>query len=744
MPRDLLAVFNFTRYLSSTRFRNSAVNAFEPWNEGDIVNFGGQTTDQRASYQKAAFLGFKSGAAAAAAAAAASGSVRNRPNSAPASAGGGAQLVCNNVIAGPGSDVVDNVTTQNGLAAYMESYNIHTYSNMETYTEQFAPARTAASDASRPLWLTECGIHLPAASPAPWSDLSIEDDARQAAFVAPSYAVSMFAGVKLHFFFVLSNYLERGLQFGLLRHTRTPRPAYSALAAVGHFFANSTMLGAVSITSSRAASIPPPSGDLRPATQRSGSSPPPLPPQLEASAYVLNSQPGGGADRLVVVVFCPVPQKYPLPPPSTCTTPAALRTPDVLQAAAVFDYLGRDLNSSVPETVTNTCIFVVLPVGSSIGTLIPPAQMAAAVAPPSANQAAPGPAPTMLASPPAPAPAPAPPPAPPAVVLQSAFDYDGATLSDDVHSLNATVGASTTVAFYVYNFGSMAKTGSVAAILSGGAKLTPLRTSAAPWHNLTVLPMQRARLTAALSPPTGRGWLDGTYGGVTLTGMFGEPDPALLYFRVGPDVATLKPAEEIQVAGSTMASKWTHNIAPGGKVDIEAVGSSAGRGECIQFTMNFSSSVTDCWAFPQLIFQNKSAGSRPGSAMDGVRFALEGLRTLPPVPQAGLPYYSVIFFTGAGTQYITPLTASPTASEPQEATVLFKDAKYGGNGTYQVLAFAVVVCANFASAAGWFLWPEESVSTAHITCRSAKRVCRHHTFLVVAQRECVGTIHSLL
>ena len=67
----------------------------------------------------------------------------------------------------------------------------------------------------------------------------LDDERRQAAFIAQSYATSLFAGVQRHFFFILGNYIENEVQFGLLRHDHTPRPGYVALAAVGRFLAGS-------------------------------------------------------------------------------------------------------------------------------------------------------------------------------------------------------------------------------------------------------------------------------------------------------------------------------------------------------------------------------------------------------------------------------------------------------------------------------------------------------------------------
>lgn len=222
MPRDLRDLYAFTSYLP-TRF-GKVVAAYEPWNEGNTLGFGGQTTDQRGSHQKAAYLGFKAAA------------VHELP------------FVCNNVLAGAGTNLTAVQTVGNDVAPYIQSYNVHSYQAVETYTDFFAPARLAGSATGAPIWLTECGIHLDVNTPPPWSDMTAENDRLQAQFLAPSFAVSFFSGIRVHFFFILTNYIEGTTQFGLLRHDRSPRPGYAALAAVGHFLANATSLGRVAHT----------------------------------------------------------------------------------------------------------------------------------------------------------------------------------------------------------------------------------------------------------------------------------------------------------------------------------------------------------------------------------------------------------------------------------------------------------------------------------------------------------------
>ena len=114
------------------------------------------------------------------------------------------------------------------------------------YLDRFETARQAAS--GRPIWITECGIRLQTDSEEPWGDLVPADERRQAEFVARSYASSLYAGTTRHFYFILGNYIERGVQFGLLRHDLTPRPGYVALAAVGRFLAGAECLGRLSPT----------------------------------------------------------------------------------------------------------------------------------------------------------------------------------------------------------------------------------------------------------------------------------------------------------------------------------------------------------------------------------------------------------------------------------------------------------------------------------------------------------------
>lgn len=283
-PRDLRDQYAFCQAMAQ-RFRGR-VSAWEPWNEANISVFGGHTIDEMCCLQKAAYLGFKAG----------DPEVR----------------VCWNVYAGSGSPRHSQGVIANEAWPYFETYNIHSYSTPDRYVNEFATAREAAC--GRPLWITECGIRLRTSDDKPWGDLAPEDERRQAEFIAHSYATSLFAGVQRHFFFILGNYIENGVQFGLLRHDQTPRPGYLALAAVGRFLAGAECLGRVSPT-----------------------------------IYAFRARPDG-RERDVLVAWG---EGGPWPLPAD------------LHVEAAFDHLGRSLGSKPPMTLGPAATFVLLPPAES-------------------------------------------------------------------------------------------------------------------------------------------------------------------------------------------------------------------------------------------------------------------------------------------------------------------------------------------------------------------------------------------
>jgi hypothetical protein len=215
-PRDLRDLYVFTQNM--TRRYNGKVQAWEPWNEANINGFGGHTIDEMCTLQKAAYFGLKSGATRV--------------------------TVCWNVFAGAGSELQTEGVLRNETWPYFETYNIHSYGPTTSYEKQFEGARDAAS--GRPVWISECGIRLKAETPKPWGEMTRSDENRQGEFIPRSYATSLYSGVDRHFFFILGNYWEKGIQFGLLRDDLTPRPGYLALAATGRFLAAAKCLGKIS------------------------------------------------------------------------------------------------------------------------------------------------------------------------------------------------------------------------------------------------------------------------------------------------------------------------------------------------------------------------------------------------------------------------------------------------------------------------------------------------------------------
>lgn len=168
-----------------SRFFGKNVAAYESWNEGNLAGQGGQTADQLAAFQKAAYIGYQA-------------------------VGAAAPIVSNNVIAEAGDNRTTEQIVNNRVPSYFDTYNIHTYTSPSGYEQSFAGARHAAS--GRPLWLSEFGIHLGTATPPPWSDMSPHTDLQQAMFIGHGYVNAFFAGVDRAFYFVLINYIEGNLQ----------------------------------------------------------------------------------------------------------------------------------------------------------------------------------------------------------------------------------------------------------------------------------------------------------------------------------------------------------------------------------------------------------------------------------------------------------------------------------------------------------------------------------------------------
>ncbi len=211
-PLDLRDAYRF--YRSMARRWRTAVAAFEPWNEADIPQFGGHTGAEIASFQKAAYLGLK--------------------------AGNPRIIACQNVFAVAQPAILEDFHA-NRPWPYFDTFNLHHYAPVEQYGQIYE--RFRAVSAGRPLWVTECNVPVRWSGSPDLQEPSAEDLRVQAERVAKVFAGSLHQGAEQVFYFLLPHYVEGQTQFGVLRRDLTPRPAFVALAAVGHLLADAQPLG---------------------------------------------------------------------------------------------------------------------------------------------------------------------------------------------------------------------------------------------------------------------------------------------------------------------------------------------------------------------------------------------------------------------------------------------------------------------------------------------------------------------
>lgn len=297
---DLRDVYRFARGVAG-RFRGR-VGAWEPWNEANVGTFGGHTVDEMCSWQKAAWLGFKSGDAG--------------------------LLVGWNATAAVPTDEHTRGVLLNEVWPYFDTYNIHSYDWAHGYDELWKPARDAAS--GRPIWVTEADRGTRHTGVAPFYDQDPRGELLKAHWMAQSYAQSLFAGSRRHFHFILGHYHEpNGVQFGLLRLDLTPRPAYVALAAAGRFLAGAEVIGRWQV-------------------------------REDLQVYVFRAMPDG-VERDVAVVWAE--REVDWPERGRCRV--EWDAPEVLRKGEAWDYLGRRVDGGLPGVVGSAPFFVVMERGAA-------------------------------------------------------------------------------------------------------------------------------------------------------------------------------------------------------------------------------------------------------------------------------------------------------------------------------------------------------------------------------------------
>lgn len=297
---DLRHVYRFAQQLAQ-RFQG-LVDAWEPWNEANVATFGGHTTDQICSWQKAAWLGFKAG----------------DPQ---------VTISWNATTGVPTSQQTEGVLA-NETWPYFDTYNIHSYDWPEAYARLWSPVRQATS--GRPLWITEADRGTPHLKNPPWYDQEPRLERLKAQMIAQAYAHSLFAGAKQHFHFILGNYQENNhIQFGLLREDLTPRPAYVALATVGRCLSGARILGRWQ-------------------------------PAEHVNVFAFRAQPDG-RERDVLVAW--VEKEIDWNERGQIT--ASWKLPDTLPVQEIVDYLGRSLGNQFPTPLGSAPVFVFLPAGQA-------------------------------------------------------------------------------------------------------------------------------------------------------------------------------------------------------------------------------------------------------------------------------------------------------------------------------------------------------------------------------------------
>jgi hypothetical protein len=296
-PEDLRDVYSFYRGVVQ-RWKGLA-DAIEPWNEPDIIEFGGHTGCEIASFQKAAYLGFK--------------------------AGDPEFPVNEAVFAIDRKETIDEFGA-NEVYPYFDRYDLHHYIRLPEYPRAYA--RHRAVNGGRPMWTTEFNLTVW------WADEKTHEPSNeelhfQAYRVGKVFAQALHEGTEKAFYFILSHYVERQLQYGLLHEDLTPRPAYVAFAAVGRLLNNAKPLGRVDWGND------------------------------QVKGYVFATQVDGQEKETLV---------------AWSETKATVV--DVPGAERAYDYLGRELANHSKFDLTRETVFVVLPAGGSksLKLIAPPAK----------------------------------------------------------------------------------------------------------------------------------------------------------------------------------------------------------------------------------------------------------------------------------------------------------------------------------------------------------------------------------
>ncbi len=211
-PVDLRDAYEFNKELA--RRWAGKIEAIEPWNEADIVEFGGHNGSEMASLQKAAYFGIRAGSTNV--------------------------LACMNVFAIRRPATLKDFS-ENEVWPYYDTFNLHHYEPLKNYPALYADFRAVSG--GRPMWVTECSVHSYWTGDETLKELSPVDLRLQSENVTKTFVLGLYQGVQALFYFVLPQYSERNIQYGLLHQDLTPRPGFLALAAIGRLLADARPIG---------------------------------------------------------------------------------------------------------------------------------------------------------------------------------------------------------------------------------------------------------------------------------------------------------------------------------------------------------------------------------------------------------------------------------------------------------------------------------------------------------------------
>lgn len=295
-PLDLRDAYNAYRELAKRW--HGKLDAFEPWNEADIKEFGGHTGCEMATFQKAAYLGMK--------------------------AGDPELPVCQNVFAIHRASTLADFN-DNEAWPYFDIFNLHHYYPFTEYPKLYHDLRAVSG--GKPMWVTECNVTVQWHGDDKLKEPTDADLREQSERVAKVYTMSMYEGTRAVFYFMLPDYTERQIQYGILHKDLTPRPAFVATAAVGRLLADAVPLGRVKIADEL------------------------------IHGYVFRAKPDG-READVLVIWADANETFQLAKePQSC-----------------FDHLGRPLKNSTTLTLSSAPTYVVLSDGSRPDLFEPPAR----------------------------------------------------------------------------------------------------------------------------------------------------------------------------------------------------------------------------------------------------------------------------------------------------------------------------------------------------------------------------------